>query len=321
MCKYKEKLAEDIGFWKFLQYRFYQEWNQLKAYANEKQIEIIGDIPIYVALDSADVWVHPELFQLDEDFQPIDVAGCPPDAFSEDGQKWGNPLYDWNEMEKDGFGWWKKRIQASAALYDVIRIDHFIGITRYFCIPADKTGKEGHFAYGPGGTFTKAINSVLGDAKIIAEDLGVDYDAVEELLKKEDYPGMKVMLFAFDGGSDNKYLPHNSESNYVMYLGTHDNDTTKGFLENQDQWHYDYIKEYISAAGDEDMVKQMIKTAYLSVADTVIIQMQDVLEKDNSARMNMPSTLGNNWKWRMLKGEFDSEKVEFLKKLTHLSGR
>lgn len=319
--KYTKKLEDQIGFWKFLQFRFYKEWNKLKKYANEKGIQIIGDIPIYVALDSADVWVNPKLFQLDENHKPIHVAGCPPDAFSEDGQKWGNPLYDWNEMEKDGFGWWKERIKASAKLYNLIRIDHFIGITRYFCIPADKTGKDGHFAYGPGGTFTKAINSVLGDAKIIAEDLGVDYDAVQELLQREGYPGMKVMLFAFDGSSDNKYLPHNAESNYVMYLGTHDNDTAKGYLETLDKEHFDYVKEYVSAASDEDVVKQMIKAAYLSVADTVIVQMQDVLEKDNSARMNLPSTLGMNWKWRMAKGEFNEDKIAFLKRLVKLSGR
>ncbi|MDY5576071.1 MAG: 4-alpha-glucanotransferase [Lachnospiraceae bacterium] len=319
--EYRRKLEKEMEFWKFLQYRFYQEWGSLKQYAHDKGIQIIGDIPIYVAFDSADVWVHPQLFQLDQERRPIDVAGCPPDAFAEDGQKWGNPLYDWNEMEKDGFGWWKRRIQASASLYDVIRIDHFIGITRYFCIPADKTGKEGYFAYGPGGTFTKAINSVLGDAKIIAEDLGVDYPAVEELLRKEDYPGMKVLLFAFDGSSDNKYLPHHAERNSVMYLGTHDNDTAKGFLETLDDWHRDYVKEYISAATDEDMVKQMIKTAYLSVSDTVIIQMQDVLEKDNSARMNLPSTLGTNWKWRLTEDEFDDEKISFLRKLVQLSGR
>jgi 4-alpha-glucanotransferase len=319
--EYKKRLADSIGFWKFIQFRFYKEWNKLKKYANGKGIEIIGDIPIYVAMDSADVWVNPQLFQLDEDCKPIDVAGCPPDAFSDDGQKWGNPLYDWNEMEKDGFDWWKKRIQASAVLYDVIRIDHFIGITRYFCIPADKTGKEGHFAYGPGGTFTAAIDSVLGDAKIIAEDLGVDYPAVERLLKREGYPGMKVMLFAFDGSSDNKYLPHNTESNYVYYLGTHDNDTVKGYLETLDKEHLEYVKEYVSAASDEDIVKQMIKTAYLSVADTVIIQMQDILEKDNSARMNLPSTLGMNWKWRLTKGAFDDSKIAFLKRLVKLSGR
>lgn len=318
--KYTKKLSREIGFWKFIQYRFYKEWGKLKKYTNEKGIQIIGDIPIYVALDSADVWVNPSLFQLDEDKRPVDVAGCPPDEFAEDGQKWGNPLYDWNEMEKDGFSWWKKRIEASTKLYDVIRIDHFIGITRYFCIPADKTGKEGHFAYGPGGTFTKAVNSVLGSAKIIAEDLGVDYPAVEELLKREGYPGMKVLLFAFDGSSDNKYLPHNAESNYVMYLGTHDNDTVKGYLDKLDKKQLSYIKDYISAT-DKNIVRQMIKTAYLSVADTVVIQMQDILEKDNSARMNLPSTLGTNWKWRLPKNEFDAEKIEFLNKLVKLSGR
>ncbi len=318
---YRKELEDQIGFWEFVQFRFYKEWNKLKKYANGKGIEIIGDIPIYVALDSADVWVNPKLFQLDEDCRPVEVAGCPPDAFSEDGQKWGNPLYNWNEMELDGFDWWKRRIQASANLYNVIRIDHFIGITRYFCIPADKTGKEGHFAYGPGGTFTAAINSVLGDAKIIAEDLGVDYPAVEQLLKREGYPGMKVLLFAFDGGSENKYLPHNAESNYVYYLGTHDNDTAKGYLETLDEEHLEYIRAYVSAATNDEIVRQMIKTVYLSVADTVVIQMQDILEKDNSARMNLPSTLGMNWKWRMKQGEFDAGKIAQLKKLVSLSGR
>lgn len=321
MVHYKGILQEEMDFWKFLQYRFYKEWNKLKKYANEKGIQIIGDIPIYVALDSADVWVYPYLFQLDEQKKPIDVAGCPPDEFTDDGQKWGNPLYNWNEMEKDGFAWWKERIKASARLYNVIRIDHFIGITRYFCIPVDKMGKDGHFAYGPGGTFTHAINSVLGDAKIIAEDLGAEYLAVEKLLKKEGYPGMKVLLFAFDGGAKNKYLPHNTEQNYVMYLGTHDNDTVKGYLEKQSREQIDYIKDYVSAVNDEDIIKQMIKTAYLSVADTVIIQMQDILEKDNSARMNYPSSLGTNWKWRLPKGLFNKEKTEWLKHLTELSAR
>lgn len=264
---------------------------------------------------------QPGTVVLDEKGFPTEVAGCPPDAFAEDGQKWGNPLYNWNEMEKDGFEWWKHRIRASAKLYDIIRIDHFIGITRYFCIPADKTGKEGHFAYGPGGTFTQAIDSVLGDAKIIAEDLGVDYPAVEELLKREGYPGMKVLLFAFDGSADNKYLPHNAEANYVMYLGTHDNDTAKGWYETLDEEHQEYVREYVSAADSAAVVKQLIKTAYLSVADTVIIQMQDILEKDNSARMNYPSTLGTNWKWRMPKGAFDKEKTAFLKRLVKLSAR
>ena len=321
MDRYREKLEDEMDFWKFLQFRFFKEWNKLKKYVNGKGIQIIGDIPIYVARDSADVWANQGLFVLDEKGFPTEVAGCPPDAFAEDGQKWGNPLYNWNEMEKDGFEWWKHRIRASAKLYDIIRIDHFIGITRYFCIPADKTGKEGHFAYGPGGTFTQAIDSVLGDAKIIAEDLGVDYPAVEELLKREGYPGMKVLLFAFDGSADNKYLPHNAEANYVMYLGTHDNDTAKGWYETLDEEHQEYVREYVSAADSAAVVKQLIKTAYLSVADTVIIQMQDILEKDNSARMNYPSTLGTNWKWRMPKGAFDKEKTAFLKRLVKLSAR
>lgn len=321
MEHYGKQLEEEIEFWKFLQFRFYKEWYKLRKYANEKGIQIIGDIPIYVALDSADVWAHRELFQLDGDGRPVEVAGCPPDAFAEDGQKWGNPLYDWSRMELDGFAWWKARMRACVQLYDVIRIDHFIGITRYFCIPADKLGKDGHYSYGPGGSFTKAMNSVLGDTKLIAEDLGVDYPAVEELLKKEGYPGMKVLLFAFDGGADNKYLPHNAEQNCVMYLGTHDNDTARGYLQSRTKGQLEFIKEYVSAQEDKDIVRQMIKTAYLSVADTVIIQMQDILEKDNCARMNFPSTLGTNWKWRLEKGAFDKEKIAFLKRLTELSAR
>lgn len=319
--KYEKLLADDIAFWMFLQYYFYKQWNKLKKYAGEHGVSIIGDIPIYVALDSADVWAARDMFVLNEDGTAPLVAGCPPDAFSEDGQKWGNPLYRWTEMEKDGFAWWKRRIKASAGLYDVIRIDHFIGITRYFCIPYEGSGRDGYYAYGPGETLTKALDAVLGDTKIIAEDLGVDYPAVDELLRREGYPGMKVMLFAFDGGSENKYLPHNCEKNYVMYLGTHDNDTVRGFLEGLTQEKREYIREYIGASSDEDMVRQMIKTAYLSVCDTVVIQMQDILEKDNSARTNLPSTLGNNWKWRMTEGEFTKEKINELKKLVRLSGR
>lgn len=321
VAKYNSLLADKIKFWKFLQYRFYTEWNKLKEYANLAGIKIIGDIPIYVALDSCDVWTNPQLFQLDEELNPKAIAGCPPDAFSEDGQRWGNPLYDWELMEKDDFAWWKKRIKASASLYDVIRIDHFIGVVRYYSIPVDKETKDGHYEKGPGEKLTKAINSVLGDAKIIAEDLGVKYEPVDELLHKEGYPGMKVMLFGFDGNPNNEHLPHQAEKNCVMYIGTHDNDTLKGFIDNQPDSVVERIMEYVSAPDVKHVCRQMIKSAYLSVADLCIVQMQDILEKNNFARMNYPSTLGDNWKWRMQPGEFSAKKIAMLKKFADISGR
>lgn len=319
--KYKKLLEDEIGFWMFLQFRFYGEWHKLKVYANKAGIKIIGDIPIYVALDSCDVWSNPKLFQLDEDKNPKAIAGCPPDAFSADGQRWGNPLYDWEMMEKEDFAWWKKRIQASAKLYDIIRIDHFIGVVRYFSIPVDKETKDGHYEAGPGEKLTKAINSVLGDAKIIAEDLGVKYEPVQELLEKEGYPGMKVMLFGFDGNPNNEHLPHQAVKNSIMYIGTHDNDTLKGFIDNQPDNVRERIMEYVSAPDDKSICKQMIKSAYLSVANVCIVQMQDILEKNNFARMNYPSTMGENWKWRMQNGEFSAKKIAMLKKFADISGR
>lgn len=319
--KYSTLLAEDIDFWKFLQYRFYSEWDKLKKYANKEGIRIIGDIPIYVALDSCDVWANPELFQLDEEKNPKAIAGCPPDAFSADGQRWGNPLYDWDKMEKEDFRWWKKRIQASAGLYDIIRIDHFIGVVRYFSIPVDKETKDGHYEAGPGEKLTSAIDSVLGDAKIIAEDLGVKYQPVEELLEKEGYPGMKVMLFGFDGNPNNEHLPHQAKRNSIMYIGTHDNDTLRGFVDTQPENVLERVMEYVSAPDVKHICSQMIKSAYLSVADVCIVQMQDILEKNNFARMNYPSTLGDNWKWRLQNGEFTAKKIAMLKKFADISGR
>lgn len=319
--KYKALLKDKIDFWKFLQYRFYGEWYKLKEYTNAAGIKIIGDIPIYVALDSCDVWANHELFQLDENKQPTVVAGCPPDAFSDDGQRWGNPLYDWEVMEKQDFAWWKKRIQASAGLYDVIRIDHFIGVVRYFSIPVDKQTKDGHYEKGPGEKLTAAINSVLGGASIIAEDLGVKYAPVEELLNKEGYPGMKVMLFGFDGNPNNEHLPHQAVKNSVMYIGTHDNDTLRGFIDNQPEPVLERIMEYVSAADIKHVCRQMIKSAYLSVANICIVQMQDILEKNNFARMNYPSTMGDNWKWRLQSDEFTVKKIMMLKKFADISGR
>ena len=322
VTKYKKELADDIDFYIFMQYKFYEQWNKLKAYANHKGIKIIGDIPIYVALDSADVWANPKLFQLDENCRPVNVAGCPPDAFSDWGQKWGNPLYDWDAMEKTGFEWWKRRMSASANLYDVIRIDHFIGIVRYYNIPVDGVPVDGFFAKGPGMKLINAIDSAIdGKAKVIAEDLGVVVPEVTALVKESGYPGMKVFQFAFDGHTTNEHALHNHERNYVVYIGTHDNDTIKGYLDDRTDIDLDYMMRYLGVSRREDIIDELVRFMYMSVANTVIIQMQDLLGKDNSARMNLPSTIGTNWKWRMKEGEFTKEIRNKLRDLTKLYGR
>ncbi len=321
VAEYESRLAYEIDFYKFLQFKFYEQWDRLKAYANNKGIKIIGDIPIYVALDSADVWTNPTLFQLDENLKPVNVAGCPPDAFSDWGQKWGNPIYDWDEMERCDFAWWKKRMIASARLYDVTRIDHFIGIVRYYNIPVDGVPKDGFFAKGPGIKLINAIDSVMGDAKVIAEDLGVVVPEVTELIKKSGYPGMKVLQFAFDGNTNNEHAPHNYEKNYVVYIGTHDNETMKGYIGNAPEQNIEYMMKYLDVDDKDKIVDEIIRCAYASVADTTIIQMQDLLGKDNSARMNLPSTIGTNWKWRLKDGEFTKEIRNRLRELTKVYGR
>ena len=250
VAKYEKKLADEIDFYIFLQYKFYEQWLRLKAYANKKGIKIIGDIPIYVALDSTDVWINPDLFLLDKDRKPVNVAGCPPDMFSSYGQKWGNPIYDWKAMEKTDFDWWKKRMAASARLYDVTRIDHFIGIVRYYNIPLDKDPIDGFYLEGPGIKLIDAIDSVMGDAKVIAEDLGVVVPEVTELIKKSGYPGMKVLQFAFDANTNNEHILHNHEKNYVVYLGTHDNDTVVGYLGTLEKSNQEYLMKYL---GIKDM--------------------------------------------------------------------
>ena len=321
ISKYTELLSDDIGFWKFIQFKFYEQWKALKRYANSKNIKVIGDIPIYVALDSVDVWMNPRLFQLDENLEPINVAGCPPDAFSDDGQKWGNPLYDWKVMEQDNFKWWRKRMSAASTLYDVIRIDHFIGIVNYYVIPANKSGKEGWFEKGPGIKLMNAISTSLGNAKIIAEDLGAVTEGVQELLEEMGYPGMKVLEFAFDGKNDNPYLPHMIPKNCIFYGGTHDNETLKGFYDASSEENIQYAMEYCGAKSQDDLVLSSIKMAYQSCADVVIIQMQDILQKDNTARMNLPATIGINWKWRLQKDEFTLELQEMLKRWAQVYGR
>ncbi|MCI8775857.1 MAG: 4-alpha-glucanotransferase [Oscillospiraceae bacterium] len=324
---YKTKLAEKTGFHKFLQYEFYSQWKSLKEYANNKGIQIIGDIPIYVAFDSADTWSDPHLFQLDCNNEPLAVAGCPPDGFSETGQLWGNPLYDWSYHKETGYKWWISRLKQCFSLYDVVRIDHFRGFDEYYSIPyGAKTAVNGHWEKGPGMDLFREVRKILGDQKVIAEDLGFMTDSVRELVKESGFPGMKVLEFAFDSrdsGCRNDYLPHNYNKNCVAYTGTHDNQTIVSWFdtisEEEQTMARDYLCDYYTP--EDKLNKVFISLLMRSSADTVIIPMQDYLGYDDSSRINTPSTLGNNWKWRMKKDVLTDELKDDIKKISVLYGR
>ena len=318
----KKELGEEMAFWAFCQYHFFRQWRQVKEYANSRGIAIIGDIPIYVAMDSADVWVHGEQFQLDEDRRPTHVAGVPPDLFSATGQLWGNPLYRWEVMEKDGFSWWRARMAAQGELYDIIRIDHFIGIVNYYSIPAgNDTAVEGRWMPGPGDKLLAALSDTLGQGRIIAEDLGVVTAPVRRLQQRSGYPGMKVLSFAFDSGSSNPYLPHCYEKNSVVYAGTHDNQTLVGLFGRMDRKSLAFAREYLNVRTNKQLPRAVIRCAMASVADTAVIQMQDWLELDDTARTNTPSTLGENWMWRLLPGQLTEDLAAQMKRLALVYGR
>lgn len=322
MSRYEEQLSDDIGYWKFIQFEFYLQWNALKQYANSNGIEIIGDIPIYMGYDSVDVWANQGEFQLDENLTPIKVAGVPPDAFSDAGQKWGNPLYDYDKMEANGFSWWRKRMAASAKLYDVIRIDHFIGIVKYYTIPADMPdARHGEYRQGPGQKLLDVINESIGDKKIIAEDLGVEVPEVAKILKENGYPGMKVLEFAFGGDRKNPHLPYNYTQNLVCYGGTHDNETLLGFFEDRGDWELGYAYDYLDTRDKGRMVDQVFRAAYSSVAVLTVFAVQDILKLGNWARMNLPSSMGNNWKWRMQKGQLGQHELECMRYLASVFDR
>ncbi len=323
MERFKKLLSEDIDFWKFCQYKFNQQWKKLKSYTNEKGIKIIGDIPLYVSMDSSDVWVHGRLFELDEGKNPINVAGVPPDAFSATGQRWGNPLYDWDAMEKEDFSWWRERMKSSAKLYDIIRIDHFIGIVRYYGIPSEsETAMIGEWRKGPGSKLTNVIKESIGDAQIIAEDLGVVVPSVRKLMYKTGWPGMKILQFAFDGSADNEYLPHNyKDSNSLVYGGTHDNETIVGFFQNKKGKELEYLLRYLNIKKKKEISDSILRLAYASVSSVAIFQMQDILKLDNKARMNLPATVGANWRWRMRKDQFTDRDILKLKELVETYGR
>ncbi len=324
---YREELYFDIEFQKYMQFKFYEQWGRLKAYANQKGIQIIGDIPIYVAMDSADAWASPWLFKLDENNCPTQVAGCPPDAFSETGQLWGNPLYHWENHKNSGFDWWVKRIAHCFTMYDVLRIDHFRGFDEYYAIPyGDATAENGWWEKGPGMDLFRTISYHLGERHIIAEDLGYVTDSVRQLVSDSGYPNMRVVEFAFDErdtGNASDYLPHNYPRNCVVYTGTHDNETLVSWFQNISANERRMVRKYLHdfQSSGEDICKKLICLAMGSVADLCIIPMQDYLGLDDRARMNQPSTLGKNWKWRLKKGQFSHELRMEMKDLAKTYGR
>lgn len=316
MNRCRHELSDEICFWQFLQFLFAKQWQALKAYANGKGISIIGDIPIYVALDSADTWAHPELFQLSEGCVPKAVAGVPPDAFSATGQLWGNPLYDWEYHKKTGYDWWISRIGYSYRLYDIVRVDHFRGFEAYFSIPyGDDTAVNGHWEKGPDFELFAALKMKLGKKEMIAEDLGVITPPVRRMIKKCGYPGMKVLQFAFDS-HDSEYLPHNYDKNCIVYTGTHDNQTTRGWYEENNRKVQKYIRDYLRVKSGKDVVEAMIAAAMSSTAETAVIPMQDWLGLGREARINFPSTLGDNWKWRLTKGQLTDALAAHMKDVT-----
>ena len=318
----KVRLKSKIEFYKFLQFKFFEQWSALKKYANDNGIKIIGDMPIYVALDSAEVWSMPELFQLDDEHLPTKVAGCPPDAFSEDGQLWGNPLYRWDDMEKDGFKWWVERLRTASELYDRLRIDHFRGFESYYTIEYGREdAKVGAWEKGPGMKLFNKLKENLGDIDIIAEDLGFLTPEVHELLKLSGYPGMKVMQFAFDPYGDSSYMPHNHVEKCVLYTGTHDNDTTKGWYGSLRDDERAFVNDYLRIKSYDDAVMAVVSSALSSVAETVIIPIQDYMELGSEARMNTPSTLGGNWCFRIKKDDINSALEEKVRRLTGLYRR
>ncbi len=316
--KARGELREDVKFYSFIQYLFFSQWKALRAHCRAANIQIIGDVPIYVPYDSADVWQDPEWFALDENLTPIAVAGCPPDGFSEDGQLWGNPLYRWDALQKDGYGWWLRRLKAAANLYDVIRIDHFRGFAGYFSIPyGAPNARGGKWLPGPGLAFMQAVRKALPDTAFIAEDLGYLTDDVHALREHSGCPGMKVLEFAFDGGTDNVYLPHNHTQNSVCYIGTHDNMPLAQWLAESGEKTLSYLREYIG----EDLHWGMIRSCMASVSDLAVVQMQDYLELGAEARMNFPGTMGGNWTWRAKPGFTNDTLAEKIKRLTRIFGR
>lgn len=318
----RRELSEQVLFYEFQQFLFRNQWDALKKYANDRGISIIGDIPIYVAFDSADTWAEPELFQLDDTHTPTAVAGCPPDAFSVTGQLWGNPLYRWEYHKKTGYEWWMRRIAYCYELYDVVRIDHFRGFDEYYAIPyGNETAETGTWEKGPGYELFRVMKEKLGKKAVIAEDLGFLTPSVRKLVQKTGYPGMKILQFAFDSREESDYLPHNYTRNSIVYTGTHDNDTILGWFESLNRRDRSFAKKYLHIRSGREIEWEFIRAALASVSDTAIIPMQDYLGLGKEARINIPSTLGDNWKWRMLPGQPTQELADKICRMCSLYGR
>lgn len=325
--EYREKLHSEVEFHQYMQFKFFEQWNSLKTYANKNGIRFIGDIPIYVAMDSADTWAHPELFQLDENNVPLAVAGCPPDGFSADGQLWGNPLYRWDYHQDTDFEWWISRLRYCFRMYDVLRIDHFRGFDEYYSIPyKDTSAVNGHWEKGPGIKLFRHMEKVLGKQEVIAEDLGYVTDSVRRLVGDSGFPGMKVLEFAFDSrdsGSANDYLPHNYIENCIAYTGTHDNETITGWFDSITESERQFAREYLC---DQYTPAKMLYQSFISLvmrsnAKTCIIPMQDYMGLGNECRTNKPSTVGINWRWRLRKEDLSEQLQKEIQSVTRRYGR
>ena len=323
MAHYRELLHDELDFHRFLQYCFHTQWQRLREYAHENGVLIIGDIPIYVPLDSADVWSHPENFQLTRTRRPRVVAGCPPDGFNANGQYWGNPIYDWAHMEQDGFSWWMRRLRAAGESFDVVRIDHFRGIESYWAIPAvNRTARKGEWVKGPGMKLVNAIRKNFPDTDFIAEDLGFLTPEVQQLVIDSGFPGMKVLEFAFDPREPSNYLPDRYPENAICYTGTHDNETLIQWCEGIDAETDAYARSYLGITAEDDLADAIIEAGMQSKAQLFIMQMQDYLRLGRETRMNEPGRLlQSNWRWRMLPGAANEALAQKIAGLTERSNR
>lgn len=315
--RFSSELKDEIDYYVFVQFLFFRQWNALRDYASERGIGFIGDIPIYVAMDSADVWSEPQFFQLDENYRPLAVSGTPPDDFSAEGQLWGNPLYDYDKMQADGFGWWIRRVEGAQRLYDIIRIDHFRGFESYWSIPVGASSAvEGCWKKGPGMALVGVLTSWFNTLSYIAEDLGYITPEVGNLLSDSGLPGMKVLQFAFDAKGDSVYLPHNITKNSICYTGTHDNDTVLGWVEHSDPENVQFAREYMGVSDDEGWCRGFIRTGMAAASELFVMTMQDILELPGSARTNVPGVAEGNWRWRMKPGLLKPELAAELRRLT-----
>ena len=322
MHHYRNELADDIEYHNFIQFLFFKQWGDVKRYANENGIKIIGDIPIFVAADSSDAWANPEIFLFDKERKPVKVAGVPPDYFSATGQLWGNPLYNWEKLRDTNYNWWVERVRANLSTCDIIRIDHFRGFEAYWAVPyGDDTAINGQWEPGPGIDLFNAIKSQLGELPIIAEDLGLMTQGVIDLREATGFPGMKILGFAFDSGEENDYLPHTYTKNCVVYTGTHDNDTLVGWFQKAKEEDREFARNYLNSRADEEIHWDAIRGAWSSVACMAISPVQDFLGLGSEARINTPGVASGNWQWRLKQGVLNNELAERIAKLTKIYSR